>query len=275
RDHGKIPLNYPFEHFFNDLVAIVKINGKFLLTDATEDLSQYDRIPYRCINEKGLMVVKNTDPWVKLNQNLISIQQETLKLQLLPDVDSVAGNISRQMTEYIALNYKNAYRNKEEDIEKALIKEGFYQISDLSTDNYNNTNAPYQISFNTKMPIEKFENSVFIKPFLSLPIDDNILKQETRIYPVDMVYQNRRIFKSEIEIPTAYSVTKLPQNYNFEDDLVQIIFSTKEVDGVIKTQGSYFFKKAVYEATEYGRLKTHFDNLVKVFNEKIVLSKKG
>lgn len=275
RDHGKIPFNYPFEHFFNDLIAIVKIDGKFMLTDATEDFSQYNRIPYRCINGSGLMVVKDSDPWVKLDQNQISIQQETLKLKLLPDVDSISGNISRQMTEYLALNYKNAYQNKEDEIKESLSEEGFYQISDLLTDNYSNTDAPYEVTFNTKVPIEKFENRLFIRPFLSLPIDDNILKQEERIYPVDMVYQNRRIFKSELEIPEAYTVTKLPQNYNYEDDLIQINFSTREVNGIIKSEGSYFFKKAVYEATEYSRLKAHFDNLVKVFNEKIVLVKNG
>lgn len=275
RSNGKIPADYPFEHFFNDVISIVKIGDAFVLTDGTEDLSQYNRIPYRCINDKGLMVVKDSEIWVTLSQNQTSIQQEELNLEILPTGDSLACRVSRKMTEYTALNYRNEYKNKKELISKALLNEGFYHVDNILSENYENTSSPYGVSFESIMPIERYENKLFIKPFLNLPIGENILKQEKRKYPVDMVYQNRRIFKSNLAIPNAYKVTKVPESYIFEDDLVQILFSTKVVDGIISTEGSYFFKKSVYHPEEYEKLKSDLDKLVKTFNGQIVLSHEG
>lgn len=273
RSHGKIPVDYPFEHFFNDLISIVKIDGKYILTDATEDLLQYNRIPYRTINDKGLMVVKDGEYWVTLNQNNTSIQQEDLKLNLLPNEDSVAAKMSRKMTEYIAFNFRSSYQNKKEAISTGLVKEGFYQVNAVETENYKELNDPYSISFESKTPVEKFENRIFVSPFLNLPMSENVLKQEKRVYPIDMVIQTRRIFKSELVLPETYTVAKLPDSYPIDDELIQINYTTRLNEGTIYTQGSYFFKKAVYQPEEYATLKKHLDKLVQVFNSKIVLSK--
>ena len=59
RANGKIKYNYPFSHFFNYVVIQANIDGEKVLTDATETLSLNNRLPTRCLNDKGLVVQKD------------------------------------------------------------------------------------------------------------------------------------------------------------------------------------------------------------------------
>ena len=273
RSHGKIKLDYPFEHFFNDVIVLVKIGERFVLTDATQDYSSFDRVPLRAINDKGLVVMKNAEPWVKLDQDYVSSINENLMLRLTDNKDSIEGQFTTQLTEYDALNYKNACHDKEKLIKDMLKEKGFSDINELTTLNFENSKSPYTWSFKAKVPMEKFEDKLFVPVFLNFALSDNLLKQSERSYPVDMIYKKRRVFKNVLSVPDGYSISKLPSNYTFEDDLVKLYFKASELNGLVACEGLYLFKKSVYEPQEYTRLKQHMDDIISHFNEKLVLVK--
>ena len=58
RNHGKLKLDYPFQHFFNYALVLAKIDSVSYLLDATGAISNFTEIPSRCINDRGLIIQK-------------------------------------------------------------------------------------------------------------------------------------------------------------------------------------------------------------------------
>ena len=107
RDNGKIKLDYPFSHFFNYVAIIAEVDGKKILSDATSALSSNDRIPEKCINDKGLIIQKDKVEWVGLQTTVPSKIQKTLRMNLNDSTNNVSVQISA--TEYSGLDYRNDF----------------------------------------------------------------------------------------------------------------------------------------------------------------------
>ena len=74
REHGKIKYDYPFSHFFNYVLVWVKLGNGNVLADATDIMNANDRIPARCINDKGLIIKEGSVDWISLECNTSSEQ---------------------------------------------------------------------------------------------------------------------------------------------------------------------------------------------------------
>lgn len=273
RDHGKIKHSYPFHHFFNYVVVLVKCNDKFIITDATEPFCAYNRIPPRCINDKGLIIKKDSEEWVGLNMKYPSVSQKEFDINLTQDNDSMACTAKYKFNEYDALYYRNKWMDNSNKIEESIIEKGMRLVGEIETKNHKLRDQPYEINFNASIPVESFNNKLYLSPFLNEVILENPFKKKTREYPIDMIYAKTRIFGSSISLPNGYEVSEFPENYRYSNDLVEILFNSVMKDGIILTTGSYMFKKDIYSPDEYSRIKYYYSEIIQKFNEKIVLVK--
>ena len=133
---------------------------------------------------------------------------------------------------------------------------------------------PYSINFEGDYETEKLGNNIVIKPFLGLPLSSNSLTQQKRTYPVDFEYPWEEQFESILEIPEGFKLTDLPEGYQLDNDLADINLNYTLTDNILTAKGSYKFKKAIYVANEYARIKYYLDQIVKKFNQPIVLEAK-
>ncbi|MGB5990144.1 MAG: DUF3857 and transglutaminase domain-containing protein [Marinifilaceae bacterium] len=69
RGNGMIYKKYPFNHYFNNVVILAKVDGKLILTDSTEPLISNYRLPVICLNDKGLIISKGKVEWIDLKSN--------------------------------------------------------------------------------------------------------------------------------------------------------------------------------------------------------------
>jgi len=272
RENGKIKYDYPYNHFFNYVLISANIDGAWILSDATEILNSNDRIPPRCINDKGLIIKEDKVEWVGLQCTAPSVSQTDLLIDFAGLDLNARAVISA--TEYDALYFRNNYGEDKTKI-KEMLSEKDYEPGDSSIiiENHLKVKDPYILKFETSFKTEKINDKIYFSPFLKEPIANNPLKQNTRSYSIDMTYPVKRVFNSTINIPEGYKVDFVPEDFKVINNLFELVYSVKIEENKIVISFYYFFKNSVYSATDYSKIKYYFNEIVKKGNEKVVLTK--
>lgn len=273
RNHGKIPSDYPFDHLTNYVIALVNTDTPFM-ADGTEELLSFNKLPIRCNNEKGLIVKKEDTPrWVDLNNNVMSIEKSLITMTLDTITLDVMTQVSIQSTEYESFTARKRFNDDSRKIEEFYTKK-IGDISKCKTTGYDRINIPYSMNFEAKYETEKLGSNIVIKPFLNLPLAKNTLTQKKRTYPVDFIYPWENQFESTLEIPENFSLVEMPLGFKVENELAEIHLNYTLDNNTLVVKGNYKFKKSTYVTNEYARIKYYFKQIVKIFNQPIVLEKK-
>jgi len=274
RSHGKIKLDYPFQHFFNYTVTMVKLDSTVLLLDATEPQCNFSQLPTRCFNDRGLVIQKNKEEWVQFNSQTSSSMEYRFDIQLNEKKDSVQEKCSLTTTGYDAIDYRYRYAGSLNELKTKLLGDNNLKEGKLSQENLHNIDKPFEIKYEKRDAIEMIEDKIMIAPFVNTIITENPLKQAYRDYPIDFTYKKVKRFQAIINCPKGYKLLKKPDNLNINNKLYKIVYmSDVQEDGSIKIIGLYEFKKDTYEGIEYMDIKDSFDKIVDKFNEKLILVK--
>jgi len=272
RSHGKILTDYPFSSAFNFVVVCAFIDEKAYLLDATDLYCPFTKIPTSCINDYGLLIDKDKMKWLNLQNNEISGVAQMLVIDSVGDNQNI--QVTLTATDYEALRYRKLYATSLPQLKSDLDKKMYETIDgSLLLRNATDVAKPFIYSFKMKTRTEKINNKMYISPFLAEVVSKNPFKQNTRTYPVDLIYPVRKTFVSDIKIPAGYKVDFLPENLTTDDDLFSLEYTVSEADGIVHVWFSYCTKLSVYSSDKYARIKAHFDRVVKKGNEKIVFSK--
>ena len=270
RNHGKIRTDYPFDHFTNYVIALVDTDQPFL-TDGTEEMLPYNRLPTQCINEIGLIVTDDkSEKWVRLDQGIPSLRQSIISINFDSTAFDPEVNVSIQNTGYDAYVYRKRFKDDEKSIMN-YFSEKVGEIHRIKTINYDNPKLPYSIAFEGTCKTEQFGRNIVINPFLNLTLSSNGLTQEKRNYPVDMIYPGNEIFSISLKLPEGFKVYEIPESFTMNNDLAEIKINYTLRKGSLYIKGNYNLKKAVYNPNEYNRIKNYLDLIVKKFNETLVL----
>ncbi len=275
RNHGKIFEDYPIIDFFNYTAVVVRVNGKWLLTDGTNPLAANMMIPAQCFNGKGLILApKLEDRWILLSQNLLSMENYKFNINLSEQKDSLIADMTLSTAGYDALSLKDEFEDDTKAIRQYWEKErNLNLLSPVTTQNYSDRMKKYKLSFNASMPVDRLDDQILIKPFLTTMFTVNPLKQKERNYPVNLTYSYLRYFQAQINIPDGYEIANLPEDLKVDDDLMKIQYQILAKDKRIMVIGQYQFKKTMYLPKEYKQLQQHFADLVAYFNQKVGLKK--
>ncbi len=272
RQNGKIKVDYPYSHFFNYVLIFAKVGDKNVLTDATEIFTSNYRIPERCINDKGLLITENEEvKWIGLQSRIPSILSYDFKI----DFNNNKSNVSVETyaSEYEAYDLKKKIDSNEKLID--FLKESDYDVDEesinLKTDNLKDQN--FRCSFVLSVDPENINEKLYVSPFLNETLNDNPLNQKSRSYPIDMIYPTKNLLTSSIAIPDGYEIDYIPDDSRINNDLFELQYSVNQKDNFIKIIFLSYFKKAVYSADEYSKIKFYFNEIVKRSNEKVVFKK--
>jgi hypothetical protein len=272
REHGKIKMDYPFAHFFNYVLIQATIDGKIILADATENSLQNERIPIHCINDAGLVIKKDEETWLNLACNFPS----TIKTNVI--IDSIGTDLSAQIsvsaTEYDAYNLRKKYVDDKKKIKEKLEEDGYeVEESAIEIKNVEDFKKPYSVTYKFEKNAEFINDKIYISPFFNEPINENPLKQKTRDYPIDMVYPTKRVYTSAFKIPKGYKLDYIGKDYDINNEYFAFQYKSNVLGEYIQVTLSYYFKKPVYAAKDYLKIKLYFKEIIKRANEKVVLVK--
>ena len=124
-------------------------------------------------------------------------------------------------------------------------------------------------------PIYEKDNNMLVFPFLSLPLEENILKEEELSYPVDLKYLTHEKYNSIINESDGLKIEDFPDDFIFENDLMKIQYESEKVnESQLKVEAFVELKKAIYPPEDYKLLKRNFGTIVRILNKPIVVTKK-
>lgn len=275
RKNGKIKYDYPYSHFFNYVIILANVDGNNILTDATEISSLNNRIPSRCINDKGLVIQKDKVEWIGLECHFPSEILTDMQIEITNN-EIINSSISINATEYDASYYRNNFSDNSKTIKERLETTDCFIIdTTIITQNQLNKEQPYILKYRQTSNPEIVNGKIYLSPFLNKTISDCPLKQKERTYPVDMTFPKKRTFNSTILIPEDYKVDYIPSEQKIDNQLFELTYSINSDNNKIFISFDYYFKKSVYSADDYSKIKFYFREITKKGNEKIVLSKRS
>jgi hypothetical protein len=272
RGHGKVIYQYPFSHSFNYVAILANIDGALILTDGTESLVLNNRLPVRCINDRGLIVKGKGDEWVNLTT--LNPSSVITNIALKVNEEEIRAVLNRSYTEYEAFNARERFSNDPEKVSKDFLSRN-YSVNDssIAIRNYLKKDLPYQLSCEFSLTPEIIQNKIYVSPFLNEMLDDNPLKQKSRNYPIDMEYPKKKSFNVFVEIPEGYEIEYLPEDQRISNSLFEMSYKNEVGEKNIRVLFSFYFKKSVYSASDYRKIKIYFEELINKGSEKIVFSK--
>ncbi|MEP4532273.1 MAG: DUF3857 domain-containing protein [Cyclobacteriaceae bacterium] len=272
RRHGKVWTQYPMIDFFNYIVVLVETNRGIFLADGTDKDLPYNKLPIRCLNGKGLLLTENPG-WVNLESPSVSLNKTAIQMNIDPQNALASAVVIKNLTEYDSYEYKARFQDDVSKIESYYTDHGFVNVSKGQSRFYDNPDMPYMIAFSGDSPIEIIDQKLLIKPFLNFPMDENTLTQDTRTYPVDLIYKQSDEFTSAIKIPEGYTATYIPESYIVDNELMNITYTATPSADYIDLSGKILFKQSMYLPENYTEIKGYFDDIVEKFNDAIVLEK--
>ena len=136
RGNGKIIRQYPFLDPFNYVIAYAKVEGKWLLLDATDTYCPNDKIPKKCINDIGLIINKEEVKWLKITRHDLALTQNNFKSKVSNNLDTLIGSVNNQSNGYSALDFRKGYENNTDELEEYFNSDNIEITSPLKTKNY-------------------------------------------------------------------------------------------------------------------------------------------
>jgi hypothetical protein len=263
---------------YNYVIALVKLNGKDILLDATNPLLRIGTIPERCINGTGRLISENLAQEVDLEQ--YNLDKLTVAGSFSFDEDNrMNGDISLKFEDIGAFDVRNAYADKDEDefIEDFTEDINGFDIESTSIENRESIYDPLVV----KMKLSSVEentniNRLIIDPVFYLKTSENPFKLKDRKYPVNYPnLLNKRVY-IKIKIPEGYEVEELPKPMLMSIPGKGIVYKYQvlNMNGTLVVNMSFKTNKRKFGVEEYPALKEAYRMIVDKEAEKIVLKAK-
>jgi hypothetical protein len=270
---------FPNKSLFNYVIASATIDNTTLLMDATDKMSDINRLPIRTLNGQGRLIKKDgttleIDLMPKTNsKDIVNI------MATINETGDVYGKVREQYFDYNAYVFRDKYNGiaTQSYIEK-LEKE--YQGIEISSYNIqNNLDLELPVienyDFKTSNTVEIIGDKMYFSPFLFFEKTENPFKQEAREYPIDFVFPNQDKFNISLTLPNGFVVESLPQTKGvaLPDNLGNFRYNISNTGNQIQLLYTQDINQAIIGADYYEVLKNFFKEMIIKQTEKIVLKK--
>lgn len=280
RDNGFIHPSHPSLAQMNYMIAAARVDGKYFLFDATDSLCTTNILPTRALNDKGRVILdsKNSE-WVDLQNNKMEKIQVSYDLILNPD-GSLTGKMIRSYDDYGAyfrrLDIYN-YNGSEGFVKNLQDANPGLQIDKWEIQNLSMLNNKLIENYEIKISniVEQTDSALFFDPLLFEKLNENPLKREERVYPVEMLTPSMKMVTIKISLPDGFSVASLPkvQIAALPDKSAKISYNSGSVGNILSITFISSINKTLFLPDEYKNLREFFSVSLQKQSEKVVLKK--
>jgi hypothetical protein len=274
RNHGKVKMDYPFLNSFNSVVIVAELENGPVLTDATDNLIKHNTIQLDCVNGSGLVIQKSESvSWLNLNPRGLSRTKTSIISEIVGR--TMISNIVINATDYDGVQLRKQYGENKEKLTKHILEEnetltdGSLQIKNMS-----NAKSPYVLYYQVSNLVGGTDDKLYFSPLLKEAPYTQPFKQQIRTYPIDMIYPHLRSFVCTVKIPSGYEVEFLPDNKKFSTDELELDYQISNVEDKVLVSLMYAFKKPVFQAEEYEKIRKFYQDLIAKGSEQVVLRRK-
>lgn len=269
---------YPVITDFNYVIAKVNINGKSILLDATDKLSPFGLLPYRCLNGYGrVMDFENESYWIDIIPEQNSKSQLNIAL-ILKENGTITGKIRKIKYGYDALKRREKIQNKIEDDIIIDFENSFTNLEVLNYEikNKNEIDKPTIETFEILIDHQENTSNLYLNPFFDESFKTNPFKQHNRLYPVDFGYPRKYIVNFTLELPDNFIIDSYPKDklISLENEAIKYLLTTRKHQNFkINLKSSFLINKTIFYNFEYQVLKELFNQTITSQKQPIVLKK--
>jgi len=279
RENGFPTKLHPVISDFNYMLARVTINNKSYLLDATDKLTPFGLLPYKCLNGYGrVMDFENNSYWINIIPENNSKNQISMSLKLHED-GTFHGKLRKVNFGYDALSRRTTILNKSDNDLISEFEDSYNNLEVLAykIENKLDINQPLIETFEILIDNQTNTTVHYFNPFFVGQFKENPFTQENRLYPVDFGYQRKYIVNLSLEIPENYSIESLleskalvlPGNGGKFSLTLNQNSNTK-----ITLNSTITINKPVFYSSEYQLLKELFKEIINSQKTPIVFKKK-
>lgn len=281
RDHGKVDGSYPFLDQFNKVVAIVLINGKRYILDATDQYTPADMIPFDLLNTNAFIVSKKSDAVLALTDESRMLKNFTGILSEISENGIITGNVSVISYDYSKLNRTIYYRkkNKEQFISNYFRNEvSNIEIDSFEINNLQSDSLPLdqKFHFSAAMPASGEYRMVNLNLFGGM--EKSPFVSDNRFTNINFGSQLLQNTTQVVKIPATIKPDAIPKNMNLVMPDNSIILSRlvdyNESKNIFTIRIKWQIKRTVFTPDEYPSIKEFYKKMVELLNEPLVLKKK-
>ncbi|MDC8003174.1 DUF3857 domain-containing protein [Aureisphaera galaxeae] len=277
--------NRGFIHFitknlFNYIVVHVNIDGTFYLLDASRKKSGFGELPIHFLNGDGLLLYTGRGhALVSTQARMKSQSSQVIDVTIDPEEMSVSADVKKRISGYFARGHRDDYEETQEKgyVDDLQESRDFLSISNMVVKEMDNPDRPLSIFYNLEWEeyMEEINGDLYFKPLLYFGWEENRLKQEERIYPLDFGFPSARKVKMNFKIPDGYEVKSLldPVAITTPDNLASLSFNCALKGNQIEVSLNLNINQGIIPTEYYPSVKEIFAKYTEVSDSKIVLTK--
>lgn len=277
RDHVVLDIDKPELKNFNYVIGLAYVNGKPVLMDATDKFLQFDQIPEKCVNVRGIIITPDNYEWVNLTVN-----------QKLKIVTSIDVKIDNDLDAFINVNiskygYAASYGRKlfsrigEDDYLKEFGTNKVWSLTSAEVLNADNNEKPivqkYTIDGSDGFLTTQSQR-ILIDPF-TFSRHTNLLTERERNYPIDFGISVEDIVIFNMNIPDGYEIESLPESkgLTLPNGEAKLLLNIVQNKSQLTITYSVQINRTFFEPVEYKGLFELFSRISALENELIILKK--
>ena len=281
RDHGRVDGSYPFVDQFNKVVALVIVNGKRYILDATDQITPIEMISFDLLNTNAFLVVKKSNAVIPLSDNTRMLKNYTGMISFLDADGKVSGDVNAYSYDYSRLNRIPQLRknSKKDFISRYFQKEvSNVDIDSITINNSDIDSLPLEQKFHysTSMPSSGEYRMVNLNLFGGL--DKSPFISDNRFTNINFGCQVNNTLTQILKIPDNMKPEALPKNINLLMPDNSISFSRvmqyDAANNTITSQVKFQVIRTLFVAEEYPSVKDFYKKMVDMLNEPLVLKNK-
>jgi len=278
RDNGLVNTTLPFISQFNTVMALVSINEKEYLLDASNKYATYQLKPAKILNTKGFVVAEGTERWLEVSDSLHSFKKTVAVSAYIDSSGKMKGDVlvssggyaRKERLEYLQKS-KEVFKEHYFTNEYPSLKTGLMLIENMEIDT---------LPLEQKLPFSLTLNRVGAHQYFSLNMfsgmEGNPFIASERHTDVEFGFLQEYKIYANYTIPSNYVFEELPQDISLIMPDTSISFKrfiTVE-SNAISVRISVDFKRSWFGVAEYSELAAFYKILFSKLNEQVILRKK-
>ncbi|WP_373520917.1 transglutaminase domain-containing protein [Aquiflexum sp.] len=278
RDLGFLNPSNPVMYKLNCITSLVKLDDKEIVVDASIPDLPLGFLPINTINLRGWAVIPNGSKWVDMANSSFNSETAIITSKILEE--GVLVNVIRNNQGYrsAASKSKVVSDGLEKYKQEFQVELKNWELLSLNLENVESKESPI---------IEKFEikgnegiifsgDFIYFNPFENMFLSENPFKLDSRVFPIDFIFPQKRQIVYSFEIPKGYVIDEMPKSMinNFNDkDLVYSYRIASQGNEKVNVMINYQVNETMFHHSQYKDLREFFDLISQKQKENIVLKK--
>lgn len=277
--NGIIHPSHPSLSRFNYVIAMVQVDGKIYLLDATDPYSEINLLPVRCLNDKGRVIGCPGQEWINL-MDYRPYEYASNSALILNENMTLAGTKKLELKDYASYLYKKRIKGFD-DLDE--YEESFNEqhpdldIEQLEVNGLDEADNKLMLSFELSRDDygEDASDIIYFSPIVDPYFDKNPFKLEKREYPVEFNHPYTIRESIFLTLPEGYTISELPKALMIKmpDNSAQYTYQVVKSGNGLFINTVFTLRKSQFLPEEYEGIKQFYQVIIDKQNELVVLEK--